>query len=156
MAFLVKSSHPLSYHKIIYPAWKLKICESHIKTFNLNIFTCWSTGIAISPTVQYCSSASKYSAARGRSTRSRFLLHVPPRYWWHMMPVAESGLQGAYKMWRPEMVHILGLSKFPTVLWVALTSASDDRNRMLLRSPMRQKRFKIVCVIVWTSEIQFL
>ena len=63
MAFLVKSSHPLSYHKIIYPAWKLKICESHIKTFNLNIFTCSSKGITISPTVQYCSSASKYSAA---------------------------------------------------------------------------------------------
>ena len=63
MAFLVKSSHPLSYHKIIYLAWKLKICESHIKTFNLNIFTCSSKGIAISPTVQYCSSASKYSAA---------------------------------------------------------------------------------------------
>ena len=49
---------------------------------------------------------------------------------------------------RDGTVHILGLSKFPTVLWVALTSASDDRNRMLLRSPMRQKRFKIVCVIV--------
>ena len=31
---------------------------------------------------------------------------------------------------------------------VALTLASDDRSRMLLRSPVGQKRFKIVCVIV--------
>ena len=92
--------------------------------------------------MQYCSSAPKYSAAPPLLAADQ-----PAHVFSSRAPALLMGYDAGGGKWvagcgqnvktRDGTVHIRGLSKFPTVLWVALTSASDGRSRMLFRSPVR-------------------